>query len=167
MGPSAVRRRTHEMIFITKYGKDGYRVKISGDDRELLIDCLFYYWEFKTKLQTKKAAIKFRDEQLKRLEDQRIYSLDWSPNVLYFIRGLCLSKKKQNIQIKIPTSHGERKKTSYTINTHGLRKAFDKTIAVLERDRRKSKYPEWVIEKSWEMVKAAYKKDEKCQKDLK
>ncbi len=140
------------MLFIHKHGKE-YRVKIQGYDHGSLISWVFYKYEYGTYLKAKKAAMEFRDKILQELEDDRIYSLSWTPNLIYFINGLGLEVNNVRLCARTPNDKGLPVCHRFNYVTYGLRGAFDKTIQVLKKYKRGKVYPDWVIEEAWKRIK--------------
>ncbi len=113
---------------------------------------VFHKWQFNTDRNTKKAAISYRDEILKELEDKRIFSISWTPNVTYFINGLGLEVNYKRICARTPNTKGLPQARRFNYKNFGLRKAFDMAISELEQHKRRAAYPEWVINKAWKLV---------------
>ena len=143
------------MLFIHEHGKE-WRVKIQGYDHGSLISAVFYKYEYGTYAKAKKAAIEFRDQELQELEDDRIYSISWTPNLTYFINGLGLEVNNVRLCARTPYHKGLPGWHRLNYETYGLRGAFDKTIQVLQKYKRGKVYPDWVIDEAWKRIKKKY-----------
>ena len=150
-----MRKRQDPMLFISKCRED-YRIKIKGHDQGLLVSVILYKWQYETDAKTKKAAKLFRDEVLQELEDKRIFSISWTPNVMYFINGLYLELNGQRVVARTPNDKGLPQRSYFSINRFGLREAFDMAISELEKNKRRKTYPDWVISKAWKIARLHY-----------
>jgi len=147
-----MRKRNDPMLFVHKHGKE-YRVKIQGYEHGSLISAIFYRYEYGTYAKAKKAAIEFRDEILQELEDDRIYSISWTPNLPYFINGLGLEVGQKRLCARTPYNKGLPGWRRFSYGPGELREAFDRAIEALQKYKRGSVYPDWVIEEAWKRVK--------------
>ena len=147
-----MRKRNDPMLFITKH-KEGYRIKIQGYDHGHLFSWVIYKYEHGTYAKAKKYAMEMRDETLQELEDNRIYSISWTEAVTYFINGLGLEVGYQRVCARTPNDKGLPQSRRFNYETYGLREAFDRTIKALEKYKRGSVYPDWVIEEAWKRIK--------------
>lgn len=153
-----MRNRHDPMLFVSKSDK-GYRVRVRGYNNvsNFLVEAIFYKWQFKTDAKTKKAAKIFRDEILQQLEDERIFSISWTPNVMYFINGLYLDLDNSRVIARTPNDKGLPPRSYFNIKRFGLKEAFDMAISELEKNKRRKAYPKWVISKAWRLARLHYR----------
>lgn len=146
-----MRKRNDPMLFITKH-KGGYRIKIPGYDHGHLFSWVIYKYEHGTYAKAKKYAMAMRDETLQELEDNRIYSISWTPNLPYFISGLGLEVNQNRLCARTPNDKGLPQSRRFGYGVGGLRDAFNMTIQALEEYKRGAVYPDWVIAEAWKRI---------------